>query len=136
MTGEAELRRTSDAFLTRIERLHELENRKRSLTPGTQEMIELAQEIERLSSEVLGWAQRETDLARLAGKRQPTNIRPISEVPPRTVQEILADWRDAERALEAETAGTPGWEAVRVDVESLRDEYRRALERRRTEPDS
>ena len=136
MTGEAELRRTSDAFLSRVERLHDLELRKRTLTPGTPEMIQLAKEIEDLSSEVLGWAKREADLAELAGKRQPTNIRPIAEVPPRAVPDILAEWRDAERTFDAQTPGTPGWEAARVDVESLRDEYRRALEVRKAQPES
>ena len=130
MTGETELRQASDTFLKRVERLHELEEQKRTAVPGSPEMLRLTRLIEELASEVLGTASRQTDLAELAAKRQPTKLRPIEDVPPRPIHEILVEWRDAERALEAVEAGSVEWEAHRADVERLRDEYRRAYEAR------
>ncbi len=131
MTGEIELREASDTFLKRVERLHELEQQKRQVTPGSTEMVRLSQLIEGLSSEVLTAASRQTDLAELATARQPANLRPITQIPPRAIPEILAEWRETERALEATDAGTTEREAHLADVARLRDEYRRAWEARR-----
>ena len=130
MTGETELRLASDTFLKRVERLHELEEQKRAAEPGTPEMLRLTRLVEELAGEVLGTASRQTDLAELAAKRRPGRLRPIEQVPPRAIPEILAEWRDAERALAAADAGSVEWEARRIDVERLRDEYRRAYEDR------
>ena len=130
MTGETELRRTSDTFLKRVERLHELEDQKRTTEPGTPENLRLTRLVEQLAGEVLNTASRETDLAELAAKRQPAKIRPIEDVPPRPSPEILVEWRDAERALVAAEPGSVEWEARRADVERLRDDYRRAYEER------
>jgi hypothetical protein len=130
MTGETELRQASDTFLRRVERLHELEEQKRLAEPGTPEMLRLTRLIEELAAEVLGTASRQTDLAELAAKRQPTRLRPIEDVPPRSIPEILGEWRDAERSLTTAEAGSIEWETHRADVERLRDEYRRAYEGR------
>lgn len=131
MTGESELRRTSDGFLARVEKLHELEELKRTLTPGTPEMLRVTREVEALSREVVEWAARQTELAELAAKRQPSNMLPISRVPPRDIPVILDEWRDAERRLGEQEPGTAGWQSARADVERLRDEYGRAYEARR-----
>jgi hypothetical protein len=133
MTGETELRRTSDSFLKQVERLHELEEQKRLATPGTPEMLRLTHLVEGLASEVLGTASRQTDLAELAARRQPVNPRPIELVPPRSIPEIIAEWREAERAFDTEEPGSPRWETCRADVERLRSEYRRAYDERREE---
>ena len=130
---ETELRRTSDGFLARVEHLHKLEDDKRGMTPGTPEMLRLTREIETLSRDVLDFASRQTDLAELAAKRQPTTLRPIAVIPPREIREILGEWRDAERALADREPGTAEWESARADVERLRDEYRRAHEVRTTD---
>lgn len=132
MAGEAELRRASDSFLKQVERLHELEDEKRRTTPGTPEMLRLSHLIEGLAGEVLGTASRQRDLAELAAKRQPTNYRPISAVPPRPIPEIIGEWRDAERELAAAEPGSAEWETARANVERLRDEYRQAYELRRS----
>ena len=130
MTGETELRQASDTFLKRVERLHELEEQKRTAEPGSPEMLRLTRLVEELAGEVLGTASRQTDLAELAAKRQPVKLRPIENVPPRPIPEILAQWRDAERALDAAEPGSVEWEARRADVERLRDEYGRAYKER------
>jgi hypothetical protein len=43
---------------------------------------------------------------------------------------ILAEWRVAERAMEAEPPGSGAWERARADVDRLRAEYRRAFTER------
>jgi hypothetical protein len=131
MTSEAELRTTSDSFLSRLSKLGELESLKRTLTPGTPEMIRVSLEVENLSREVLRVAMRQSELAEAARKQDSATVRPIAVIPPRDMTVILADWREAERGLGGATPGTAEWEAALADVERLRDEYRRAFEARK-----
>ncbi len=126
MTDEFELRTTSDAFLARVERLHRLEERKRTFTPGTPDMVRITREVEKLTAEVHQYARRQTELAELAGKRRASRMRPIVLVPPRDIDQILAEWREAERSVSAATPGTAEWESAIADVERLRNEYGRA----------
>ena len=59
---ETSLRVTSDSFLTRVERLHALEEQKRELPAA--EMVAMADEVESLSREILDWAVKQAELAR------------------------------------------------------------------------
>ena len=130
MPGEQELRRASDAYLARLTKVRELELLKRDLTPGTSEQIRITREVEALTNDLLAVANRETQLAAQVAQSQPTDLRPISIVPPRETNLILADWRGAEQRLENETPGTAAWESARADVEDLREEYKRAIDSR------
>jgi hypothetical protein len=130
MTSETELKRASDSFLKQVERLHELEGEKRRATPGTPEMLHLTRLVEEVAEQVLGTANRQSDLAQRAATREPVRLRPIDDVPPRPIPEVLAEWRDAERALAAAEPGSVESETARADVERLREEYRRAYELR------
>ena len=121
---EAELRVASDNFLTRVERLHALEEQKRELPPV--ETAELAREVELLTREILEWATRQTDLAESVAADANADTRPISTTPPRALNVVLAEWRAAERRLETEKPATAGWESARADIDRLRDEYARA----------
>ncbi len=47
-----------------------------------------------------------------------------------SVGDVLGQWRAAERQLETLTIGSPAYEAVREEVESLRGQYRRLFEAR------
>lgn len=122
---EQELRVASDNFLTRIERLHALEEQKRELPAA--EMAEMAHEVEALTREVLDWAGRQTDLAEAAAALDEGDARPIAIVPPRSLSVILQEWRAAERSLQDEQPGTAGYESCRADIDRLRDEYARAF---------
>lgn len=126
MTDEASLRTTSDAFLSRLDRLHELEGEKRLLTPGSPRMVGLAAEIEALVRDVLGVASTQLDLAERA--EETDNLRPIEVIPPRDAPDILADWREAERRFIAADADSAEAAAARADIERLREEYGRAFE--------
>ena len=121
---EKQLRLASDNFLTRIGRLHALEEQKRELPAA--EMADMAREVEALTREVLEWAGRQTDLAEEAAELDEGDARPIAIVPPRSLSVILEEWRAAERALQAEEPGTAAYESSRADVDRLRDEYARA----------
>jgi hypothetical protein len=120
---EQELRVASDNFLSRVERLHALEELKRELPPG--ETAAVAREVEALTREILGWAARQTELAEnLVQTGEPAG--PIATTQPRALAIVLADWRAAERALAAERPATAAWESARADVDRLRNEYARA----------
>lgn len=121
---EQELRVASDNFLTRVERLHALEERKRSLP--SDELAGIAQEVETLAVEVLAWAGRQRELASAAAADDAPDAPPIAIIPARRLDVVLEDWRAAERRLGGETPNTAEWESARADVERLREEYARA----------
>lgn len=121
---EEKLRVVSDNFLTRVERLHALEEQKRELPPA--ETAEIAREVELLTREILEWATRQTELATSIAATGESEARSISTTPPRALSVVLAEWRGAERRLQGETPATAGWESARADIDRLRDEYARA----------
>jgi hypothetical protein len=121
---EEDLRVASDNFLTRVERLHALEEQKRELPPA--ETAELAREVEQLTREILEWATRQTDLAESVAADPDPDATPISTTPPRPINLVLAEWRAAERRMQDEMPATAAWESARADVDRLRDEYARA----------
>ena len=122
---EKELRLASDNFLTRIERLHALEEQKRELPAA--EMADMAHEVEALTREILEWAGRQTDLAEEAAALDEGDARPIAIVPPRHSSVILDEWgvppNDRSRTKSPAPAA---YESGRADVDRLRDEYARA----------
>ena len=126
----AGLRRASDEFMQRLDRLYELESRKRDLPPDRAEFIRLAREIEDLSRGLLYASGVQVELAEEVHadiKQGETVIdQPIRDTPPRRdAVAVLADWRAAERRLAAAGAGTDDERAAREDIDRLREEYRR-----------
>ena len=128
MTDESALRTASDAFLARLDRLHDLEVEKRLLTPGTDRMVALAAEIEELTRDVLSAASTQHTLADRADPND--GLRPIEAIPPREAADILADWRAAERRFTTAETGSAEQDGARADIERLRQEYSRAFEQR------
>lgn len=126
----AELRRASDDFMQRLDRLHELESRKRELPPDQPEFMRLAREIEDLARGLLfagGVQVEKAEEVQADIKRGATVIdQPIRETPSRRdAVAILSEWRAAERRLAAAPPGSTEERAARADVEQLREEYRR-----------
>lgn len=121
--NEKDLRVASDNFLTRVERLHALEEQKRELPQV--ETAKLAREVELLTREILEWATKQTDLAESVAA-DGEDLRPIATTPPRAINVVLTEWRAAERRLQDEAPATAAWESARADVDRLRDEYARA----------
>ena len=126
----AELRRASDSLMQRLDRLYELESRKRELKPATPEFVRLAREVEDLSRALLSASGVQVELAEAvhadvkAGDAR-ANL-PIRETPPkRDAVAVLAEWRAAERRLAAAAPGSRDESEARAEVEQLRAEYRR-----------
>ena len=126
----AGLRRASDMFMQRLDRLYELETRKRELPPNQPEFIRLAREIEDLSRALLFAGGQQVELAEEvhADVKDGEAIvdQPIRDTPPRRDAVIvLAEWRAAERRLATAMPDSDDERDARAVVEHLRDEYRR-----------
>lgn len=132
MELEQDLRVTSDEMLRMLERLRELEGRKRRVQPGTDRFKELAEEVEALAAELFEHSRDQDRLAaesRDVRKHAPGVPRAIDDIPPtRELHMILAEWRDAERKLGLSDPGSDEATRIQSDVNRLRQEYRRAAE--------
>jgi len=126
----AGLRRASDEFMQRLDRLYELESRKRELPPDQAEFIRLAREIEDLSRALLFAGGQQVELAEEVHadiKEGETVVdQPIRDTPPkRDAVAVLAEWRAAERQLAAAAPATSDEREAKAEVNRLREEYRR-----------
>jgi hypothetical protein len=126
----ANLRQASDMFMQRLDRLHDLETRKRELPPDDPEFVRLAREIEDLSRALLWSGSQQVELAEAVHHQAKTNDiavdQPIRDTPPRRdAVSILAEWRAAERQLSAAEPGSDDERVAKAETERLRDEYRR-----------
>lgn len=125
----SDLRNASDLLMDRLDRLYELESRKRELPPDRPEFVRLAREIEDLSRALLFTSGEQVELAeQVHAEAKAGNAGldlPIRETPPkRDAVAVLADWRAAERRLVAAPRGSQEETEARTDVERLRAEYR------------
>jgi len=125
----AGLRRTSDEFMQRLDRLYELESRKRELLPDQPEFVRLAREIEDLSRALLFVGGQQVELAEEVHadiKNGETVVdEPIRDTPPRRdAVAVLTEWRAAERRLVAAASGTEDERKAKAEVDRLRAEYR------------
>lgn len=125
MPDPAALRHTSETLLAQLSELEDLERTKRELAPGSRAQLRLSRRVESLARKVLTIAGQQTDLVEAISETVGG-----SDPHAREPHIILAEWRQAERAMEAETPGTTAWEAARAAVDRLRSEYRRAFTER------
>lgn len=128
-TGSA-LRATSDRLLADIEALEVLEQRKRELTPGDPQLLDLAAAVEDIARRVLGSSVRQRELSAVAhdvaaADPDAAEATPIAETP-REIHLILADWRTAERRARELPDGSPEALVAQAEVDRFRDEYRAA----------
>lgn len=125
----SDLRNTSDLLLRRIDRLYELERRKRELLPDNPEFVRLAHEVEDVARAALGatgmQVELATEVADRARRGDPSVDQAIRDVAPgpRDATAILADWRAAERLLAAAAPDSDTERSARIEVERLRREY-------------
>jgi hypothetical protein len=121
------IRHTSDVLLAQLKELEELERTKRELEPGSRAQLRLTRRVETLARKVLNTAGHQADLVEAIAEVADATIgKPMTREP----HIILAEWREAERAVEAERSGSAAWKTARADVDRLRDEYRRAFDER------
>jgi hypothetical protein len=128
MSETQSLRRTSDALLASLSELEELEQKKRSLPVGSKAQLRVSQQVETLARKVLREAGTQTELVESIAESEEGPAQ--NATAPREPHLILAEWRAAERTLEAEEPGTPAWEKARAEVDQLRTEYGRAFRRK------
>ncbi|HYM84660.1 MAG TPA: hypothetical protein VEY67_10955 [Candidatus Dormibacteraeota bacterium] len=132
-TTEHALRATSDTLLDDLERLLTHEREKRTLEPGDPRREVLAAEVRELATRVLGAAVEQAMLTEEATAQvragSPTAPeQTIEETPPRSLHDILSEWRDAERRAAAAEPGSDEAASVAEEITRLRFEYRRAYE--------
>ena len=126
MADAQAIRHTSDALLAQLSQLEELERTKRELEPGSPAQLRLTRRVESLARKVLNTAGQQTDLVEAIAETTDGTGPLVTREP----HVVLAEWRDAERSLEAAMTGTAEWESAHADVERLRQEYRRAFTER------
>ena len=121
------LRANSDALVRDLDALGALEERKRSLPPADPQMLELAGRIEEIAARLLAGSSNQRELAEeIIGSTAPGAPAPTIDDTPRSIQSILADWRAAERALEAAEPGSAAAIEAQALVETSKEAYRRA----------
>ena len=137
---EHALRTTSDTLLDDLDRLIAYEREKRTLEPGDPRRAELASRVAELAQRVLAGATEQAMLSVEAQVEVATGspdapTRTIDETSPRPLQEILSEWRDAERRAAAAEPGSAAAAVAADEITRLRFEYRRAYERAASDPD-
>ncbi|MDP8904511.1 MAG: hypothetical protein M3N29_04240 [Chloroflexota bacterium] len=135
--SDGELRATADKMLEMLQRLRDLEQEKRNAAIGSPEFVRLAEEAEKLARVVFRWSQMQLQLAHAAATGhpgRPPNVR-LTDIEPRPLDRILADWREAQLRLETGLPGSAEAQHAVDDVERLREEFRAAQRgKRRDEP--
>jgi len=128
-TGDT-LRRTSDALLRDLEALTELESEKRTIEPGDPRLVDLATRIEEIAKRVLASSTSQRVQTEVIQELTDAGSSAAPDVPiddtPRSMEAILAAWRDAERRLDGAQPGSAEATEAQLLVNRLRDEYRRA----------
>jgi hypothetical protein len=120
--AEAELEASSALFLTELDRLREMEKRKRGY-PAIEARLRLAREIEETTAGLTTLGRYQTRLIRLQNESVGA-----AETAVRSPHVIIDDWRQAERRLhEARVA----LERAVDEADRLREEHRRAFDSER-----
>ena len=118
------------SYLRDLEALLQLEEEKRTIDPGDPRLVDLAQRIEVIAKRVLAGstsqrAQTQAIHALTEAGSPAAPDTPIEDTP-RSMEAILAAWRQAERQLDAAEPGSAEATEAEVLVDQLREEYRRA----------
>ncbi len=128
------VRATSDALLRVLEDLGALEDEKQSIPLRDPRLVERAGRIDNVSRRVLALgAPGERGVE--GAPREPTD----GEIPPvddahRSIQVILAEWRDAERRSAGAAPGSVEAIAAEARVERAREAYGRAYDSAKKAP--
>ena len=136
MSGAQEFRASTDQMLELIDQLKEYEQSKQRVAFGSPEFVELAAEAENLSRVIFRWGVMQHQMAQVSAgtvERGEQSAAPLSEVIPRPLDRILAQWREAQLRLEIARPGSPESAAAADDIERLREEFHAAEELRRSQ---
>jgi hypothetical protein len=125
-------RATTDQMFDFLEQIEAHERAKQESPMGSPEFVQEARDVERLSRLVFRWAQLELQMAQEAEGRvsrgeSPADVR-LTNVQPRPLDRILANWREAQLRLEIATPGSDEAQTASEEIERLREEYQVAHE--------
>jgi hypothetical protein len=124
MSEESELRATSDSMLQMLDRIRDLESRKREEVVGTERFSRLAWEVNEAARLVQRWAELQLRQANEARADDGTSAAlPLVAVSPRRLDVVLAEWRQAEIVLSQAQPESPEADRAAEDVARLRREY-------------
>jgi hypothetical protein len=123
MAEDSELRATSDSMLAMLDRVRDLESRKRQLAPGTQDFARLAWEVAEQARLIVRWSELQLRQANESLTNGAAPFVPLVDTPPRRLDVVLAEWRSAEMRLSQAPPGSPEADDAARDVARLRDEY-------------
>ena len=121
-------------MLSDLDALSELEDEKRRTPHGDPHLVELAARVEAIASRVLAGSRRQLTLSQsvsdqaISGIGDPTAT--ITDTP-RSLADILADWRAAERVARSSEPGSLEANDARARAERLRQEYRDGFDQAR-----
>ena len=123
-------------MLAMLDRLRDLESRKRREIVGTETFAQLAWEVVDVARLVQRWAEIQLRQANEALVDDTASMDvPLEDVPARRLDVVLAEWRQAEMVLSERLPGSPEAERAADDVARLRREYgilqERKIHRRR-----
>jgi hypothetical protein len=127
----ADLRATSDALMRDLDVLAAIEDEKRTLAPGDPRLVELAQRVEDVARRVLTSTVRQRKLTEVGNEQVETGAAgtPVASIDatPRSIADILSEWRAAERRAAAADPGSAEAAEAQALSDHYREEYRRAL---------
>jgi hypothetical protein len=130
-----DLRATSDGLVRDLDVLSAIEAQKRTLEPGDPRLVELSERVEAVATRLLDASshQRHLTEASNATLEAGLEVAPAASIDetPRPIPDILAEWRAAERRLEAAEPGSADALEAQALSDHLRQEYRRAYEAHR-----
>lgn len=116
------LRAESDTFVAQLERLGELEDRKRDIPPSDPRFLALSVEVEEAARALLADAEGQTRLgddAHVAGIDLP-----IASIDPNlSAAQLMVGWRNEERKLASFDAGSDEARASRLMIDAYRRAY-------------
>jgi|1186.fasta_scaffold221479_2 hypothetical protein len=125
------LRLTSDELLRDLDALTQLEEEKRQTPEGDPRLVEIATRVQQLAQRVLEHSRHQVALTHSVNHQVVSGETPAGTTiagARRNVNDILAEWRAAER--QAQTAEPDSVAAIeaRARADRLRDEYREAFD--------
>jgi hypothetical protein len=114
-----------------LEALSALEEEKRGVLPSDPRLTDLAARIQEIAARVLARSEHQHELTKLvAADPEAAGDQAIEDVE-RSPAAILAEWRAAEARAVAVDQESPEAEEFRILADGLREEYRKAFEKRR-----
>jgi len=127
------LRAASDALLRDLEALGALEDEKRSIEPSDPRLTDLARLIHEIAARVLDRTGEQQRLTEMVAASPTAPVDPPIEQVERSPSGILAEWRATEHRASLLDPASPEAAELKILTDRLREEYRAAFERRRTD---